>query len=88
MLKELFIITVIGLNLSGCTLVHKSQTKIVKVLAAAVEQPAGEKVWVEAQTNKVWVNPHVDENGDMVEGHYKHIVITPGHWAVKDDGKK
>ena len=84
MLQELFIVSILGLSLTGCTIVNKHQVKINPPPAKAIEQ----KVWIEAQTNKVWVNPHVDENGDMVEGHYKHIVMIPGHWAVKDDGKK
>ena len=42
-----------------------------------------EKAWVEAKTSRIWVNAHVDENGDMVEGHYKDTVLEPGHWAVK-----
>jgi hypothetical protein len=42
--------------------------------------------WVEAKTNKIWVGPQLDDNGDMVEGHYKYTVITPGHWDMKNDG--
>ena len=84
MFQELFIVTFLGLSLSGCTIINKHQVKI----NPPVVKEAGEKIWVEAQTNKVWVNPHIDENGDMVDGHYKHIVMVPGHWRVKDDGKK
>ncbi|MDO8674753.1 MAG: hypothetical protein Q7K71_01385 [Candidatus Omnitrophota bacterium] len=51
------------------------------------EKHKEEKAWVEAKTSRAWVNAHVDENSDLVEGHYKHIVIEAGHWAVKPDGK-
>ncbi len=45
-------------------------------------KPKEQKVWVEAKTGRIWVNPRVDENGDLVEGHYKNVVLEPGHWAV------
>ena len=38
--------------------------------------------WVEAKTSRIWVSPHVDENGDYVEGYYKYIVLDPGHWSL------
>ena len=88
MIQKLLVITMLVATFSGCTIIHKSQTKFIKLMPEE-KLPQEEKVWVEAKTNKVWVNQHVDENGDMVEGHYKHIVMNPGHWAVKDeDGKK
>ena len=46
-------------------------------------KPKEEKAWIEAKTSRMWVNPHVDENGDLVEGHYKNTVLEPGHWAIK-----
>lgn len=86
----LFLILLI--SMTGCTSFKK--TKPLSPLAMSVtnqEQPSRnekEKVWIEAETKKVWVNNYVDENGDMIEGHYKHIIITPGHWAVKESGKE
>jgi len=46
-------------------------------------KPKEEKVWVEAKTSRVWVNSHVDENGDLIEGHYKDVVLESGHWDIK-----
>ncbi len=52
------------------------------------EKPKEDGVWIETKTSRVWVNPHVDENGELVEGHFKHIVLEPGRWAVKaNEGK-
>ena len=68
---------------AGCeTLSHSGPKPEVKAAVVAV-QPRGDeaKVWVEAKTRKVWVNQHVDENGDLVDGHYKHVVEVPGHWS-------
>ncbi len=45
-------------------------------------KPTQQKVWVEAKTSRIWVSPQVDENGDYVEGHYKYIVLEPGHWSL------
>ena len=49
-----------------------------------------EEVWIEAKTSRVWVNDRVDENGDLVEGHYKNVILEPGHWDVKgsDNGQQ
>jgi len=52
-------------------------------------KPPEDKVWIEAKTSKLWVNPFVDENGDLVEGHYKDIVTEQGHWELKpNDGNQ
>jgi hypothetical protein len=92
MLQRSFLFLMMVISFTGCTTIHKAQTLPVtpKSATAQEEQSTNEKdkVWVEAETKKIWVNNHVDESGDMVEGHYKHIIVTPGHWAVKDGGKK
>ena len=83
---ELLFITLLSLGICGCTGINKS-IKAVPVQEKNIS--TDDKVWIEAKTSKIWVNPHVDESGDMVEGHYKYTVMVPGHWAVKDeDGKK
>ncbi len=41
-----------------------------------------QEAWVEAKTSRIWVSPHVDQNGDYIEGYYKYIVIKPGHWSL------
>ena len=46
------------------------------------QKSAQQKVWVEAKTSRIWVSPQVDQNGDYVEGHYKYIVLEPGHWSL------
>ena len=45
-------------------------------------KPPQQQAWVEAKTSRIWVSPHVDGNGDYVEGYYKYIVLKPGHWAI------
>ena len=45
-------------------------------------KPLQQRLWVEAKTSRIWVNPHIDENGDYVEGYYKYIVLDPGHWIL------
>ena len=71
--------------LSGCaTSDDLDFNKPLVVLAESREtKPKEEKVWAEAKTGRVWVNAHVDEGGDLVEGHYKDTVLEPGHWALK-----
>ena len=83
---ELLFMALLSLGIVGCTGINKS------INAVPVQEKfvcGEEKIWIEAKTSKIWVNPQVDESGDMVEGHYKYTVMVPGHWAVKDeDGKK
>ncbi len=45
-------------------------------------KPPQHQAWVEAKTSRLWVSPHIDENGDYVEGYYKYIVLDPGHWIL------
>lgn len=88
MLQRYFLFLMIVISFTGCTVIHKFQTRNDVPLFVSSQEKSSfhndEKVWIEAETKKVWVNDQVDENGDMVEGHYKHIIVTPGHWAVKD----
>ena len=96
MLQRYFLFLILVISFAGCasirTAFHKTQTQnVTSMVVSGQENPSSsetEKVWVEAETRKVWVNDHVDENGDMVEGHYKHMIVTPGHWAANEGGKK
>lgn len=92
MLQRGVLFLVLIVSFTGCAITHKVQTRTAPLISTdGQENPSvtgTDKVWVEAETKKIWVNSQVDENGDMVEGHYKHIIVTPGHWAVKDGGKK
>jgi len=81
---ELLFIALLSFGICGCAGVHKS----IKAVPVQEIVSSEEKIWIEAKTSKIWVNPQVDDSGDMVEGHYKYTVMVPGHWAVKDDGKK
>lgn len=85
-----FLIFILLLSVTGCATTYKSRTKtaIPIALREKLSTDDKDKVWIEAETKKVWVNSHVDENGDMVEGHYKHIIVNQGHWAVKEGGKE
>ena len=47
-----------------------------------------EKAWVEAKTSRIWISPHVDGNGDYVQGYYKYIVLDPGHWSLNGNEAK
>ncbi len=90
--NSLYLLTLMAC-LSGCITTSKSKLPVTKPLSITeeggkVSSDVKEKVWVEAETSKIWVNPHVDENGDMIDGHYKYTIVTPGHWAVKDRGRE
>ncbi len=87
-LKFVFLLCVV--ILSGCATLDEPDFNkpLIPIPERQQAKPKEEKAWVEAKTSRAWVNAHVDENGDLVEGHYKHIVIEAGHWAVKPDERK
>ena len=80
----------ICLALTGCgTLSHPRSKPEIAPLLATTPQTAEDKAgWVNTETKKIWVNEHVDENGDLVEGHYKYVVTTPGHWSTDAESGK
>ncbi len=83
MCQRLIILLIIGISCSGCVTLVKE-----KAPHTVTPEKKSDMIWVDAKTNKIWVNPNLDDNGDMVEGHYKYTVITPGHWeAVKGKQK-
>ena len=71
--------------LSGCSSFQEPDfdKPLIPIPEKKQERPKEEKSWIEAKTGRIWVNAHVDENGDLVQGHYKETVLEPGHWAVK-----
>ena len=86
MLRKMFFGLIMCLVASGCEIIYQPHSRQPLMSSVCTEPPSkveDEKVWVEAKTNKIWVSPLVDENGDLIDGHYKYIVIKPGHWAVK-----
>ncbi len=81
---------ILCLALSGCgTLSHPRPKSEITPLLSTVPQTAEDKTgWVNAETKKIWVNEHVDENGDLIEGHYKYVVTAPGHWLTDAESGK
>lgn len=61
------------------------QTMVLPQEMSLPNDEDAEKVWIPAQTQRVWVNAHIDKNGDMIAGHYKYLVVTPGCWVLKGD---
>lgn len=62
---------------------HRAKQTMDKEVQNSEERQESNE-WVEAQTQKVWVNAHVDKQGNLIEGHYEHIILNPGHWSVTD----
>ena len=71
--------------LSGCASFQEPDfdKPLIPIPQKNREKPKEEKSWIEAKTGRIWVNSHVDENGDLVEGYYKNTILEPGHWAIK-----
>ncbi len=40
-----------------------------------------QRVWVPAQYKRAWTPGHYSHRGLWVPGHWKQIVIQPGHWV-------
>ncbi|MBF0490434.1 MAG: TraV family lipoprotein [Candidatus Omnitrophica bacterium] len=71
--------------LSGCASFDEPDfdKPLIPIVDKKESKPQEDKVWVEAKISRMWVNPKVDENGDLVEGHYKNVVLEQGHWVIK-----
>ncbi len=83
MVLRLLMMFIVCLSASGCVTILKQQTpEAPPDVCTTTPEKRPEMVWVEAKTSKIWVNPQLDDNGDMIEGHYRYTVITPGHWDV------
>ena len=86
MIYRVFLVFLVSCMFSGCSITIKKffSEKPLKTEQKQDIPRQHKEVWVEAKTSRIWVNPSVDENGAMIEGHYKYIVVEPGHWAVRD----
>lgn len=89
---RILIISLLCFSVSGCGVLSFFHPKPLLMPSVCTGESIvrEKKVWIEAKTNKIWVNQHVDENGDLVDGHYKYVVVTPGHWVAEgsQDGKE
>ena len=86
MRRQFYLMIIMCLLCSGCKTMESFLTKnksipVIKSVKADIET---ETVWVSAKTKKVWVNPHIDEEGNMIDGHYKYVVLEEGHWALQE----
>jgi len=77
----------------GCTFIYKPSSDLYKPSTTPPlenetcsepkpSKPAPQEIWVESKTSRIWVSPHVDTNGDYIDGYYKYIILKPGHWAI------
>ena len=86
MKARIFLFLLICFICSGCKTLESFYKKKEPVMVDTVPQTAeDENMWIQAKTSKVWVNPHVDDEGNLIEGHFKHVVLEEGHWALQEN---
>ncbi len=84
-MQIIYSILVLCILCSGCSGLNSfTKKENTKVLTAMDQKGETETIWIPDKTQKVWVNPHVDEEGNMVEGHYKHVILEKGHWDLQE----
>ncbi|MBP9854911.1 MAG: TraV family lipoprotein [Candidatus Omnitrophica bacterium] len=71
---------------TGCKTFQTSlkKNKSIPVITAINPAVETETVMVPAKTKKVWVNPYIDDEGNMIEGHYKYVILEESHWALQE----
>ncbi len=81
------------LILSGCQSLNAPRAQ-PKQVAGIREGPANvqtlakdEGVWIPDKISKIWINSYVDDEGNMVEGHYKYVIMERGHWVLEESGR-
>ena len=86
MRKKLIMVIMVCFACSGCKSFESflKRDESIPVIVAGKPQVETEAVWVSAKTRKVWVNPHIDDDGSMIDGHYKYVILEEGHWALQE----
>ena len=51
------------------------------------EKPFAEPIRVQPQISKVWIQPYVDKDGNLVDGRYVYVVVKKGGWLLPDGTK-
>ena len=86
MILRLYLIVFICLVCSGCKTfeIFLKKDESIPIITTVKSEVETETVWVPAKTKKVWVNPHIDDDGNMIDGHYKYVILEEGHWALQE----
>lgn len=86
MRQKVVLIIFLSLVCSGCKTFDGFVKKdgSIPIITAGKPHVETETVWVQAKTSKVWVNPHIDDDGNMIDGHYKYVILEEGHWALQE----
>ena len=86
MRRKICLVILVCLMCSGCKTSESfwRKNELIPVITATSKEVETEAVWVPAKTRKVWVNPNIDDEGDMIDGHYKYVILEKGHWALQE----
>lgn len=88
--RKIFIALLGCLILSGCQSLNSIQPKqaiAIREPPATIEKARNdEDIWVPDKISKIWINSYVDDESNMVEGHYKYVITEPGHWVIQESG--
>ena len=92
MFRKMILGVLVSMILSGCQTLSSSHSQNRTSLTVRSNNPIivestdkeEDVVWIPEKINKIWVNSYVDDDGNMIEGHYKHVVSEPGHWALQE----
>jgi len=60
----------------ACGSIHPSPSPAIRLLGHSKE-------WVAAEYKRVWNPGHYGRHGAWINGHWKRIEVSPGHWAKK-----
>ncbi len=83
---KLYLGILVCLACTGCKSIESflKKNKPIPVITALKQTVETETVMVPAKTKKVWVNPYIDDEGNMIEGHYKYVILEESHWALQE----
>lgn len=51
------------------------------------EKPFAEPIRIQPMISKVWIQPYVDKNGNLVDGRYIYVLLKKGGWLLPDGTK-
>ena len=69
-----------GMEEGNKAMVEEVQRKLKQKNAYGSVEPY-DPMWLPPDIRKVWIVDHPNDAGDLIQGHWVFMVVTPGRWA-------
>ena len=70
-----------GMEEGNNAMVEEVQGNLKQKNAYGSVEP-NDPMWLPPDIRKVWIADHPNDAGDLIQGHWVFMVVTPGRWAL------